>query len=244
MSETLSISEKLNQVWKKVDDLFLPNNSWLTNRGKCQTLQRKLSYFNADHKDHPKHIDQVYQFLNRGVNLTQAAIDWENPAICGSPYTETGKLRGVQWRLVIAYSGFEITTRALINDFKNRRLKLRVLKLMMDKCHLPQYSPLHPPIFEDHNTIEKWLSREDKAIVQFLGLGGEDAQVIKRWMLEFSPIQKWKDAFNLAKAFRNTITHGFLVPSQVQEWKLEPSLNVLTENLAEILVAALEKLES
>ncbi len=242
MPENPSIPEKLKSSWEKVNQIFLPHESWFNDDTKCRTIQKKLSYFNSKHQDNPEHIDLVYKFLIRGVNLTQAAIDWENPAICGSSRTDTGKLRGIQWRLVIAYSGFEITTKGLMNCINNPSIEL--VKLMIDHCNLPEYKPLNPPVSDQSKNLEKWLTQEEKDIGKFMSLRGADEKVIKRWMVESHPIDTWKDAFHLAKALRNTTTHGFLVPSKVKDWKLKSSFQVLTENLAEILVAALEKLES
>ncbi len=244
MSESLLISEKLEAAWKKVDHIFLPNNSWLTDQAKCKTIQKKLSYFNPSHNSRPEHIDQVYKFLSRGVNLTQAAIDWENPAICGSPRNDTGKNRGIQWKLVIAYSGFEITTKGLKNRYQDKFLNTHRFQKLIDKCDLPRYSLLEHPGSDNSKNLEKWLSQEEKEISKFLGLTNSDAEIIERWIVKGHPIDNWIDAFLLTKAFRNTTTHGFLVPSKVKSWKLKDSLEVLTENLAEILTAALEKLES
>ncbi|MGB3402882.1 MAG: hypothetical protein WBA77_09345 [Microcoleaceae cyanobacterium] len=243
MSDSLPISQRLAAAWEKVDAIFLPNNSWLTNQTKCKTIQKKLSYFNSNHNSRPEHIDQVYKFISRGVNLTQAAIDWENPAICGSPRNNTGKHRGIQWRLVIAYSGFEITTKGLMNCYKDNSIRFPVFKKMLDKCNLPRYSSLKHPGSDNSKNLEKWLSREELAMGKFLGLSGKDAEVIQRWMVKSQPIDNWTDAFAIAKVFRNTTTHGFLVPKIIEDWKLNASLEVLTENLAEILTAVLVKLD-
>jgi hypothetical protein len=56
-----------------------------------QTISKKLSYFNPNHSDRYDPIDQMYKFLSRGLSLTHAAVDWENPAICGSKRNNTGK---------------------------------------------------------------------------------------------------------------------------------------------------------
>lgn len=244
MLETPSIPEKLKSAWEKVNQIFLPHESWFNDDTKCRTIQKKLSYFNLDHQDNPEHIDLVYKFLIRGVNLTQAAIDWENPAICGSSRTDTGKLRGIQWRLVIAYSGFEITTKGLMNCMKNPSINSCTFRSMMNKSNLPEYPPLDPPVSNNSKNLDKWLNREDAAIGQFMGLREKEQKIIQHWMVESRPIDTWEGAFHLAKALRNTTTHGFLVPRKVKDWELKSSFKVLTENLAEILVAALEKLES
>ncbi|EAW35692.1 hypothetical protein [Lyngbya sp. PCC 8106] len=244
MSEMPSIHEKLKTVWKNVDNIFLPNDSWWSDDYKCHKIQEKLSNFNPEHEKTSEHIDLVYKVLSRGVNLTQAAIDWEHPVI-GSQRNLTGKARGIQWRLVIAYSGFEITTKGLINKLEGQ-LKPEDFKSLINKSqsNLHTYSPLNPPAYDSSKSLKKWLSKEEESIAKFLGLRSKDIHVIKDWMFESHPIQTWEDAFFLAKAFRNCTTHGFLVPRKVQDWKLKPIFKVLTENLAEILIAALEKIES
>ncbi len=244
MSEMPSIHEKLKTVWKNVDNIFLPNDSWWSDDYKCHKIQEKLSNFNPEHEKTSEHIDLVYKVLSRGVNLTQAAIDWEHPAI-GSEINLTGKARGIQWRLVIAYSGFEITTKGLINKLEGQPNK-NDFKSLINKCqsNLSNYSPLNPPASDSSKSLEKWLSKEEKPMGYFLGLKHKDIKVFEDWMVESHPIQSWEDALLLARAFRNCTTHGFLVPRKVQDWKLKPIFKVLTENLAEILIAALEKIES
>ncbi|KMW69913.1 hypothetical protein [Limnoraphis robusta] len=244
MSEMPSIQENLKRVWKNVDNIFLPNDSWWNDDDKCHKIQKKISYFNSDHQDDPQHIDQIYKLLSRGVNLTQAAIDWEHPAI-GSEKNDTGKARGIQWRLVIAYSGFEITTKGLINKLEGQPYK-EDFKSLINKCqsNLPNYYPLNSPDPDSSKSLEKWLTQEEKSIGKFLGLRNNDIKVIENWMLESHLIKTWEDALLLARAFRNCTTHGFLVPRKVLDWKLKPIFRVLTENLAEILIAALEKIES
>ncbi|EAW34435.1 hypothetical protein [Lyngbya sp. PCC 8106] len=241
MQETRSIQEKLRNAWKNVNNIFLPNDSWFDDPDKCTKIQKKLSYFNPEHEDNPEHIDRVYKGLVRGINITQAAIEWEKPSI--GRRNDTGKWRGIQWQLVIAYSGFEITTKALSNILE-KKPNLSDFELMLDKCNLPNYLPLKPPQPENSKNLEKWLNKEEKSIAEFLNLKHKDIEVIEDWIVESCPINTWKDALLLARAFRNTTTHGFLVPSKVKDWKLKPSLEALTENIAEILVAALEKLES
>ncbi|WP_413163201.1 hypothetical protein ACL6C3_28330 [Capilliphycus salinus ALCB114379] len=244
MSEMPSIQEKLKRVWENVDQIFLPNDSWWNDDDKCHKIQEKLSNLNPDHEKTSEHIDRIYKVLSRGVNLTQAAIDWEHPGI-GSERNLTGKARGIQWRLVIAYSGFEITTKGLINKLEGQPNK-DDFKSLIKKCqsHLPNYPPLNPPASDSSKSLEKWLTQEEKSIGKFLGLRNNDIKVIENWIVESHPVQTWEDAVLLARAFRNCTTHGFLVPRKVQDWKLKPIFKVLTENLAEILIAALETIES
>ena len=50
----------------------------------------------------------VRSIMVRGISLLRSAIRWQNPSI-GSRYpTMIDSVRGVQWQLIIAYSGFEL----------------------------------------------------------------------------------------------------------------------------------------
>ncbi|MCC3436817.1 MULTISPECIES: hypothetical protein [unclassified Microcoleus] len=103
----MNVSEDLNGVWQDVWNVLEPDKSWLTDAAKRDCIQKKLSYFNSQHGNSPEHIDLVIKALSRGKALVQAAIEWHNPAI-GQSETRSAndKLRGHQWRLVIAGERF------------------------------------------------------------------------------------------------------------------------------------------
>jgi hypothetical protein len=162
-----NIQEVLKNSWDDTWQIFAPDNSWKDDKAKCRDIQERLSYFNPTHSDSPEHIDKVIKALTRGVSLTQAAIDWHHPAIGqNSTPTKKDKLRGIQWRLVIAYSGVEITTKALMNYF-NRNTDPKVISDFIQKCSLPYYEPLASPKPNKTLNLEKWLSKEESAIATY-----------------------------------------------------------------------------
>lgn len=73
--------ENLRNAWEAVWSMLEPDNSWNGDLAKCNTIQKKLAYFNSSHSDSPDHIDKVVKALSRGVSLTKAAMDWGHPAI-------------------------------------------------------------------------------------------------------------------------------------------------------------------
>ncbi len=233
------ICTNLEMAWNQVWNIFGPDNSWKNNQTKCTDIQKKLLHFNGKHSDDPIHIDNVIKALNRGVFLTLAAVKWRHPAIGQTPLTPIEKMRGVQWRLVIAYSGFEITFKTLMNC-PSRRIKLEIVEDFISKCDLPTYRPLLSP--NKKPNLEKWLNKEEGAIAKFLGIEGGDLKMINYWLVKSSPIDTWFKAVRLAKALRNASAHGFLVATKVNGWGLKPSLITLADNLAEITTASLNKL--
>lgn len=245
-NSSTNIQEILESARKDIWNIFEPDNSWKDDQTKCTDIQQRLSYFNFKqiHSDSPDHIDKVIKALTRGVALTQAAINWHNPAIGQNPKrTKIDKLRGIQWRLIIAYSGFEITTKALMNHFKPTTPP-EVISEFIKRCNLPNYQLLASPNTSPNTkpNLEKWLSKEQGAIISFLGVRRGDANMIKHWIVNSHCISSWEDAVKLAKALRNASAHGYLLPKKVADWELKPGLLKLADNLAEIMAAGLKKL--
>lgn len=238
----MNISEDLNKVWKNVWNVLEPDKSWLTDTAKCDYIQKKISYFNSQHDNSSEHIDQFIKALSRGQALVQAAIEWENPAI-GQKETRSlnDKLRGHQWRLVIAYSGFEIASKALMMATWNKQVDRGMYERFLEKCALPDYELLEPPT--NKPKLTKWLNKEEGALAQFLGLTSGDMKAINRWLVQSESVDSWFEAFKLAKALRNASAHGFLLPTKIHEWGLKKGFLRLTDDLARVVIAALSKVE-
>lgn len=234
--------DNLTNIGKNLwDNLLQPDNSW-KDKSKCSEIQKKLSYFNPNHPDNPEHIDKVIKCVIRGVRLTEEAINWYEPSIGDTPkHKPFDKLRGVQWRLVIAYSGFEITTKALMNHF-DRGTSLKITADFIQKCNLPSYSLLTSPNPKKKENLEKWLTKDEDAIAEFLSITAGDKKIIEHWIVQSNPISSWEEAVKLAKALRNASAHGFLLPKKVDDWQLKPGLVTLANNLGEIIAAGLKKL--
>ena len=247
IEHSAEVAENLRNAWNDVWDIFEPDNSWKDDQSKRALIKQKLVYFSRQHSEDVEHIDKVIKAVTRGVALTQAAVDWKYPTIGDESFerkkgrTAHEKLRGVQWRLVIAYSGFEITAKGLMNHF-DRGTKPEIIQDFINKCKLPSYQKLEPPTPKEKSNLEKWLNREYEALAEFLGVTAGDAKIIKSWLVNSQAICNWEEAFKLAKALRNSTAHGFLLPTKVQDWKPKNSFRILADNLAEIVTYGLRKL--
>jgi hypothetical protein len=234
---------EFSTVWSQVWEINFKGDSWQSDPDQRNKIQQRLAYFNPNHPNSLEHIAQIYRALIRGVALTKTALYWHKPAI-GQTSTKVDKddrLRGSQWRLIIVYSGFEITTKALMNHFETKNT-WKVIYEFVQKCELPDYEPLIPPQPKQRENLEKWLSKEEEAIAQFLGVNRTDAEAINGWIVQAEKITSWPEAVQLAKALRNASAHGFLLPNKIGQWGLEPGIKTLADNLGTILACGLKKL--
>ena len=127
-------------LWNNV---LKPDNSWKDDP-KCNEIHQKILHFNPNHPNTLEHIDKVIKCVIRGVRPTEEVINWYEPSIGDTKKRgDIDKIRGVQWRLVIAYSGFEITTKALMNNFE--RGKIIEIPNFIKRCNLPIYNSLDTP---------------------------------------------------------------------------------------------------
>jgi hypothetical protein len=240
-----NIVDEFNTYRKKFWQFTEPDNSWKDDPEKRKFIYTQLSPFNNSHSENPEHIDKVVKCLLRGSSLVESAINWQNPAIGKNTKNKTNytRARGSQWRLIITYSGFEVTAKALMNEFE-RNKGAEATKAIINKCSFPKYENLDPPSPKDRKNIDKWLVKEEDAIAEFLGVTSGDAKIIKRWIAQSEPIESWENAVKLAKALRNASAHGFLLAKKVKDWGLEPGLAILAGNLAEIVTIGLKTLIS
>jgi len=231
----------LEEAWDNVWNFWSPDNSWKDDQDKRIEIQKKLVYFDTEHSDDLNHIDSVIKAVSRGVALMKAATEWQEPAIGkNKPHrTPHEKLRGHQWRLVITYSGFEITVKALMNN-QSRNTDPDKINKFVKKCCLPEYIPLVAP--DKTSSLKKWRDKEEGKFAEFLGVTSGDRKIIETWVVKSQPIDSWEKAVKLSKAIRNASAHGFLVATKVQQWLLKPGLCRLTDDLASIVKFALHKL--
>jgi hypothetical protein len=141
------------------------------------------------------------------------------------------------------YGGFETVTKTLFK--KHKYLNPEIIQELIDKCDIPNYSLLIPPA-STRVKLEKWLEKPSHtsktAIAYFLGLEKGDQAIIEDWIVKSHVISNWVDAVKLAKALRNATAHGALSASKVRQWGLQKSILTLSDNLGEIVIAAIHKL--
>ncbi len=237
---------RLEDVSRKLWQVFGEHQSGKFNKVKCKDIQQKLLHFNENHSADSDNIDDIVQSLSKGYYLIKSGLEWHEPAIGHNSIdklNDTHKARGLQWRLVMAYGGFETITKTLLNS-KNY-LNPETIKDFTAKCVLPSYSPLYPPDSKRKN-LEKWLEKplleKKSAIADFLSVEKGDKTIIEKWIVQSTPIYTWAEAVILAKALRNATAHGALSATKVKEWGLQKPLLTLSDNLGEIVVAGMQKL--
>ena len=244
-----NLSSDLDNVWRDVCEVFGLNEACSCNQSKCNNIHQRLLCFNENHLTDSDYIDDVIQSLSRGFYLTKSAVQWHEPAIGHSldrNPNNTHKARGVQWRLVMAYGGFETSTKTLLKMGRGG-LSPVALRSFTSKCSLPTYTPLPSPKIARVN-LDKWLKKlpvtpTDKTpLIDFLSLESGDAQVVEAWIVQSAEVASWTDAVRLAKALRNATAHGALSATKVKQWGLENAILTLSDNLGELVVAGLRKL--
>jgi hypothetical protein len=240
------ITTHLEDVSRELWQVLGQYESWKSDPAKCEDIKCRLSRFNESHSDDPDSIDDVIQALSRGFYLIKSALEWQEPAAGHNSIEEpndTHKARGIQWRLVMAYNGFEMITKTLLLKKGTRGLGPDEFSQFTIKCGLNQYNSLPSPNTKLKN-LDKWLTKEPegKTILNFLGVNKKDADIIQQWILQQQHIYTWVDAVQLAKAIRNATAHGALSASKVKQWGLQKPLLTLSDNLGEIVLAGMRKL--
>ena len=178
------------------------------------------------------------QAIIRGHELIAQAREWFDPAIGKGKSAGT---RGAQWRLVMAYGGFELLAKSLAGA-KDRGLDEKAVDSLIGKLALPMFEPLAPPPI-DKSSLKVWMDEEDASdVLDFLKMDKGDRNRFDAWLGKQKPITEWTDALLLAKAFRNATAHGALSPTKVEEWKLGEAIARLTEGIFRIDEAVFEVL--
>jgi hypothetical protein len=238
---------RLEDVSRNIWQVFGEYNSWKSDPAKCQNIHQKLLHFNKNHSPDLDHIDNVIQSLSKGYYLIKSGLEWHEPAIGHSSIdklTDTHKARGLQWRLVMVWGGFETITKTLLP--KPNKSFEQTLKDFTDICALPKYDSLIAPDRSTLVKLDKWLEKpsesEKSALANFLSLNKDDLKIMENWIVKSNSISTWVEAIILAKALRNATVHGALSASKVKQWGLQKPLLTLSDNLGEIVVAGLEKL--
>lgn len=245
---TEELSPFKKSAWTKILKNTGGFRAWNTDPVACTTLYRKLKYFSPNHRNTKEHIEVVMYSLARGYALMKAAKTWQDPFVGAVPTspTSTSALRGIQWRLVMAYNAFEIVCLALKSH--EGGLSHPMITDFVRSCRLgTPPTPLKPPA-RDRSGLKAWLEKttlrgaEGDALIAFLGYRREDATVIRDWIVKGSPIATWEKAVMLAKALRNTSAHGSLSASKVASFGLREAMEALPDHLSTVMDAALEKL--
>lgn len=209
-----------------------------------QELRQRLQFFSDRHPITPERLQAVLIALSKGKHLVEAALAWERPAV-GASGNLTDRARGAQWRLVMAYGGFDILFDALLPGTDPFSHYAERFKHFTACCELPPYDPLPAPNRQRADLV-RWLESEARfgkhSLLTFLNLRDGDAQKVYRWLVNGRPVNSWPRALLLAKALRNITAHGALSASKVKSWGLRSAFEVFTRDLATVATAALRRL--
>lgn len=216
----------------------------LENPHACTRLQQRLLRFSNTHTADPAAIKKVTAAIYRAVPLLQSALGWEEPTVGGTTEkrSTTDRRRGEQWRLVLAFSGFETMAKALLSQKGRGGIGADAFCKLLTDCTLPVYVPLAVPEHKESLLDEWFCSDAQEELLDFLGLDYGDANITASWLVQRKPMATWVQGLCLAKALRNATVHGALSASKVDQWKLACSIRRLVDDIALVAGAVLDRL--
>lgn len=162
----------------------------------------------------------LLQGISRGQALLEQSCAWSKPS--AGRASKLSELRGQQWRLVMAYAGFEIILKSLygkdhpgIEEFQKLEASIEAVENL---------EPIASPRLTK-SIKEKWLA--DEKLLKFLSFRNYDLKLFKRWMVDGSAVETLAEQLALAKALRNGTAHAALSANKCQQLKLSGALERL-----------------
>ncbi len=202
-----------------------------------EDLSHRLAKFAATPDSDKARVARNHGII-RGHELIAQARSWVEPSI-GSGKTATA--RGAQWRLVMAYGGFELLAKSLAGG-KDGGLDEQSLRALIGRLSLPGFEPLAPPPIEK-STLKEWMDEEDASdVLDFLKMENGDRKRFGAWLAKQKAVETWSDAVLLAKALRSATVHGALSPRKMEEWTLGKAISRLTDEIFRLDEAVFEVL--
>ncbi len=244
----MSVVQQLGDPWKRWWAFLGEEGSWMKDPAHRARIHARLLRFSATHWDQPAWVDAVLSGLARGKPLVEAAVRWAEPAVgqrSASSATDTDRARGDQWRLVLAYGGLETVAKALMGALRGARLDAATLGRFVERARPMPFAGLASPRVKETDLEDVFrapLTDASHPLLNFLDLSWPATRSLYRWLVEGRHVQTWKGALSLARALRDATAHGALSASRARQWKLRPALAQLTENIGQLVAAALEEL--
>jgi hypothetical protein len=176
----------------------------------------------------------------RGATLMQHALEWKQPTV-GSG-VKSAAVRGLQWRLVMAYSGYEQIENALFGEEPYSKLPR---KDALARIHL---WPRFPGPVLSRREMERIERREAAAdeLREFLGVREKLRNRFTAWLLGHPAEDECKTArtiFIIAQ-LRHLIAHGALSADRADKLGLVPCFDAAPSVLHEVAGAFLNILIS
>lgn len=231
------------QAWAEWHRL-LKRSSGTADLAPVTARLHRLSFLAQLHKT--ADIQAVCTAFAKGHALLLAACRWKNGSIGTTPHrpNPTDRARALQWRLVMAYGGFETFTAPLLAGIPSAD-KVDQLKTLCDDLPLAACPPIAAPL-KQSATLKSFLTESGLAtggrLTAFLGLRAGDRAGFERWLGTPGRLDTWPDALRLAKALRNATAHGSLSATKARTLGFLPAFEALPDHLSTVVEAALLKL--
>ena len=178
--------------------------------------------------------------LGRGRALLASALDWQQPTIGSDPDSSLCQMRGLLWRYLMSYTGWELMAKSVLWDGTS----LRGLQTEPFTPLLNGAPPLKAP-FADLNqapeALRSWMATEEQIethLPAFLGLSGNHKAFI-HWLVgeptNLSDLQ-------VLASMRHVVAHGTLSPTKALQWGLADlyaSAPGIIHHLSEALLKAI-----
>ncbi len=162
----------------------------------------------------------LLQGISRGQALLKQSCAWSKPS--AGRASKLSELRGQQWRLVMAYAGFEIILKSLYGKDHPGIEEFRKLEASIEAVE--NLKPIAPPRLTK-SIKEKWIA--DEKLLKFLSFRNYDLKLFRRWMVDGSAVETLAEQLALAKALRNGTAHAALSANKCQQLKLSGTLERL-----------------
>jgi len=198
-------------------------------------IDRGTRIFRGSASLHPR---KVTHGVGRGYQLVHNAQKWTRPEV-GPGSEKSRRARGQQWRLVMAYAGFEIFAKALqgnfaaqggsgVSDFLKKLGNFSLEKVTAPISGCPPRGKTIADLLEflqtprrDQELLEAWLSSAGSRSGTFR--------------------QSRAGGISLARIIRNLTAHGILSASLVQRLNIPKLCDALTNTLYETAGYALSR---
>lgn len=159
-------------------------------------------------------------YRNSGSVHSRMVRRWTDPFI-GAPApntTETDRARGDQWKLVLAYAGWETVARERWPGAKHYDCYERVA--------VDIEGPIPAPV---SRSLQRWLTEANLDVADYFSMPRTPTwERLERW-LRGDAIDEPSAAMALAWALRNATVHGHLSATKTMEWGLRPAFLTLAE---------------
>lgn len=183
----------------------------------------------------PEEARQSIGKLFRGATLLKHALEWKHPRVGGGGKSDL--IRGQQWRLVMAYSGYEQIENALFSmQSMNRGAYLASIRLQ---------NRLPGPVLSQRamDRIEERQTAADE-LCDFLGVKKSKRGRFTTWMLGRTADEQCvndRDLFIIAQ-LRHLVAHGAPSADRASKLGLVPCFSSSPQILHELSCALLQEL--